>query len=162
MPRTASGQKEDAPLEFRWGTFCRQVVCDAINPQDVSLIGVLEGLALEVETLDERRTGEVVAMFWVHAVFRYLKDTDVDLKHALSAKISQPNRADVIKRLDFFQKPKQLFIGMNIQIPMNVKGKTLLLLEGKNMLKISFRYKSTDLGFVELPIDAAIKVVPRD
>jgi hypothetical protein len=158
VPKNIAGQNEAPPVEFVWGTFCREIVMGAGNNQDCSLIGLLTGLDVNVEVLKKQPEYQIPLMVWLHIRFKYRAVVKFADKFALSAKLSYGEKASVLKKLDVVQQPKQDILQMNLNLMMMNQGERLVLKEGKTVLKMSFRYKNTDLGMVELPINVIVRL----
>lgn len=170
---TLSGQKIVPPLNFVWGTFCRQVLVNEVDSKlenqtkEMSLYGVLPGLDMTIDIRVPQNTApadmpkdfEVPFVVWAHAVFRMKEVSDKPEKVTISAMVSQPKRDAMVQVFEVPLRAGQEFLQVNMQIQMNGPGGGLLLSEGKTALKASFRYQSVDLGKIELPIKTKVKIV---
>ncbi len=147
-----SSKKPEIPLEFVWGTFCRQILQDPIN-QEATLVGVLPGLTLEIKAPNEQNEFEIPVVLWCHAVFRRTDDSLKPISVKVSAMVSQEYREPMLKELTMELKAGNPFVNLNLQLIMNSPGRGLLLKPGEQVLKASFRFKKTNVGTIHLPLD---------
>ncbi|MBX9876932.1 MAG: hypothetical protein K2Y22_00600 [Candidatus Obscuribacterales bacterium] len=161
MPKKLSGQKLNSPLTFVWGTFCRKILTDAGKQRETSLIGILPGLTMTIETDASSDITDFAVPFavWAHAVFKLTDKIETTKKIKLWAMITPPKQEPIKQELDLELKPGHEFSQVNLQLLMTELRKGMLVSEGQNRLKVSFRYETTDLGTIELPIKALIKRV---
>jgi hypothetical protein len=159
---TTAGKRQKTPVELKWGTFCREILVDAANPNDVSLVGILSSLKLTVETRELLPTYELPVRMWAFMVFKFAtKKVQEERNYQVSAMIYPPNGEPVLKMLDLVQKPENEYFQLNMHFPLIGKASALRLSEGANSLKISLRYKKTDLGVLELPMNLTAELVPE-
>jgi len=159
VPKNIAGQDEEIPLKMLWGTFCRQVVVDAASGQEPTLVGILNGVDVNIETPKKQEKYEVPLQLWLHAVFKVEELTDDDRVFKISVKFSLENGHDVIQEINVPNKAGKEFIDLNMSLPMMQRGYRLVLPEGKSLLKMSFRYSTHRLGMVELPIKVIVNQI---
>jgi len=152
MPKDISGAKHSPPLTFKWGTFCRQVVVDANNPLDFSLIGVLTKPKMSFESTSDHI--EFPTSIWVHAEFDVNIKVEAETTFKLSMRLARSDREPHVTGFDVKISPGQDILAVNIQLLLGPDDKSagLRLVDGGNFIQASFKYKSSSLGMVELPI----------
>jgi hypothetical protein len=157
MARKQSGGPEPLPFELKWSTFCREILQAPGKENDASLIGLLNALNLSFETPEPMDSVDIPMVIWLHSHFRFAKISEFERKYAVSILITVPNREPVKKEIDFVQKPNQEFLAFNFQLVMNGKDTMPRFNRGRNLIKVSYRYKTTDLGKAELPVIVVIQ-----
>ncbi|MBU6455455.1 MAG: hypothetical protein KGS72_27030 [Cyanobacteria bacterium REEB67] len=158
MPKNSAGKNEPIPVKWCWGTFCRQVLVDAATGQDPTLVGVCQGIDVNVETPVKLDFYEIGLVIWLHAVFRAVEIVDEDRKFNISVKLTLDNQPSVVQVLEVPNKAGKEWMEINMNLPMMQPEQRLKLPEGKSLLRMSFRYSTTQLGMVELPIRVMVKV----
>ena len=135
-------------MSFRWGTFCREIWVDAGTQQTMTLVGVLPVVNLVAE-VDKEDTFDFPLSVWVHAVFDFNDSLEEGKPFKITTRFQFEEQDPVIQELPLVRGPGQDLISLNLQ--MDPSKALLKLKSGRFLARMSFRYKTTDLGMIELP-----------
>ena len=158
MPSLLSGEKTGVPVTLRWGTFCRDILVDAATQQTMTLVGVLPVVNLALKQQDAPTLDGVLELplsLWVHAVFDFAVDLETNKPFHVTTRFQFDDQKPVVQELPFVRKPGQDVLSVNLQL--NPETTILRLRTGKFMAKMSFRFKATDLGIIEVPFVITIQ-----
>jgi hypothetical protein len=151
MPKSASGKRLELPIKLRWATYCREVHISPLDPNDVSLTGILQDLTIQSpeEMLPPH---EVPLVVWIFAVFDIIEPLEISRRFKLTTRLDRSGLDPLIREIPIDVRPLSKYFSLNLQLNMSTRGEVCQFQSGANAIRVSFRYKEQQLGMVELPI----------
>jgi hypothetical protein len=145
-------------MRLKWATFCKSVAQEP-DSGETTLIGVLPGLKVDIETLPVSAKGpfNLPIPLWVHAVFT-LEPVPSELMQEPLEAVFNLNEISSALSLKMDLKPNESLATLNLRLAIKTG---LPLKAGNQTLSLVFRHNGHDIGKVELPIGVTVKTVNK-
>jgi hypothetical protein len=157
-PKGSRGAGSGLRMKLKWAIFCKSVSQEP-DTKETSLIGVLPGLSVQIQTLPAAEKGpfNLPIPIWAHAVF-VLESPPPERTEEQIEVIFTLGKQSFPNSIPLELKPGETLAILNVRL---LTPTGFPVTAGSQTLSLTFKHNGHELGKAELPITVTVTTVNK-